>query len=76
MKEAGDAIELYYQIVATAEEIEDGINVGGKLVKDVSFADDQRMIAASEGDLQKWMDGLNRTAKEYDMKVNNRKRKS
>ena len=33
------------------EEIEEGIKVGGKLVKDVHFADDQGMIVGSEGGL-------------------------
>ena len=41
------------------EEIEEGIKVGGNLVKDVRFADDQGMTAASEGGLQKLMDGRN-----------------
>src|SRR6218665_3297927 len=49
--------------------------IRGKLVKDVRFADDQGMVAGSEGGLQKLMDGLNRTAKEYDMKVNIKKTK-
>src|SRR6218665_1423890 len=51
------------------------IKVGRKLIKDVRFADDQGMTAASEGGLQKLMDGLNRTSKEYDMKVNTKKTK-
>jgi len=62
-------------MIDAMEEIEEGIKVGGKLVKDVRFADDQGMAAASEGGLQKLMDGLNRTAKEYDMKVNMKKTK-
>jgi len=62
-------------MIDAMEEIKEGIKVGGKLVKDVRFADDQGMTAASEGGLQKLMDGLNRTAKEYDMKVNIKKTK-
>src|SRR6218665_2715647 len=57
-------------MIDAMEEIEEGIKVGGELVKDVRFADDQGMVAGSEGGLQKLMDGLNRTVKEYDMKVN------
>ena len=34
------------------------------------FADDKGMVAGSKGGLQKLMDELNRTAKEYEMKVN------
>src|SRR6218665_1061957 len=62
-------------MIDAMEEIEEGIKVGGKLVKDVRFADDQGMVAGSEGGLQKLMDGLNRTTKEYDMKVNIKKAK-
>src|SRR6218665_602216 len=62
-------------MIDAMEEIEEGIKVGGKLVKDVRFADDQGMVAGSEGGLQKLMDGLNRMAKEYDMKVNIKKKK-
>jgi len=62
-------------MIDAIEEIEEGIKVRGKLVKDIRFADDQGMTAASKGGLQKLMDGLNRTAKEYDMKVNIKKTK-
>src|SRR6218665_2304268 len=62
-------------MIGAMEEIEDGIKVSGKLVKDIRFADDQRMTAALEVCLQKLMDGLNRTEKEYDMKVNIKKTK-
>ena len=34
------------------EEIEEGIKVGGKIVRDELFADDQGMVAGSEGGLQ------------------------
>ena len=44
------------------EGIEEELKVGGKLI-DVSFDDDQGMVAASEGSLLKQMDGLNRTSK-------------
>src|SRR6218665_2362242 len=63
-------------MIDAMEEIEEGIKVGGKRVKDVRFADDQGMVSGSEGGLQKLMDRLNRTAKEYDMKVNIKKTKS
>ena len=59
-------------MIDAMEEIEEGIKVRGKQVKDVCFAE---MVAGSEGGLQKLMDGLNRTAKEYDMKVNIKKTK-
>src|SRR6218665_293118 len=62
-------------MIDAMEEIEEVIKVGGKLVKDVRFVDDQGMVAGSEGGLQKLMDGLNGTAKEYDMKVTIKKTK-
>ena len=45
------------------EEMEEGVKVGGRLLKDVRFADDQGMVADSELGLQRLMDGLVRTAK-------------
>lgn len=55
--------------------VEEGIWVGGKLLKDVRFADDQGMLAGSEVGLQKIMDSLNNTALEYNMKINVKKTK-
>ena len=40
-------------MIDAVKEIEKGIKVGEKLVKALRFADDQGMIAASEGSLQK-----------------------
>jgi len=57
------------------EDIEEGIKVGGKLLKDVRFADDQAMIAGSESGLQRIMDSLNTTAIKYGMKINIKKTK-
>src|SRR6478609_11232445 len=52
------------------ENVEEGIRVGGELIKDVIYADDQGMVANTEAELQRLMDSLNTTAKHYDMKVN------
>jgi len=60
-------------MVEAMEGIEEGMKVGGKLLKDVRFADDQGMVANSEAGLQKLMDGLVSVAKQYDMKVNVKK---
>ena len=57
------------------EDIDEGIKVGGKLIKDVRFADDQGMIANSESGLQKIMNGLNSTSSNYNMKINIKKTK-
>ena len=35
-------------MIEAMEDIEEGARVGGQLVKDVKFADDQGMVASSE----------------------------
>ena len=57
------------------EGIEEGIKIGGILLKDVRFADDQSMVAGSEIGLQKIMDSLTVTAERYGMKINIKKTK-
>jgi len=57
------------------ENVEEGIRVGGELIKDVKYADDQGMVANTEAGLQSLMDSLNTTAKHYDMKINIKKTK-
>src|SRR6476469_431239 len=54
----------------TLENVEEGIRVGGELIKDVKYADDQGRVANKEAGLQSLMDRLNTTAKHYDMKLN------
>ena len=58
------------------EGAEEGIRVGGEIVADVRFADDQGMVASSQAELQTLMDRLNESAKEYDMKINVKKTKT
>src|SRR6476469_9330817 len=58
------------------ENVKEGIRVGGELIKDVKYADDQRMVANTEAGLQSLMDSLNTTAKHYDMKINIKKTKA
>ena len=47
----------------TSENVEQGIRVGGELIKDVKYADVQEMVANTEAGLQSLMDSLNTTAK-------------
>src|SRR6478609_4589742 len=56
--------------------VEEGIMVGGELIKDGKYADDQGMVANTEAGLQSLMDSLNTTAKYYDMKINIKKTKA
>ena len=63
-------------MLETLENNEEGIRVGGELISDVRFADDQGMVASSEIGLQKLMDQLNTVAKKYCMKINVKKTKT
>src|SRR6476619_6911409 len=58
------------------ENVEGGIRVGGELIKDVKYADDQGMVANTEAVLQSLMDSLNTTVKHYDMKINIKRTKA
>src|SRR6476661_7033908 len=58
------------------ENVEEGIRVGGELIKDVKYADDQGMVANMEAGLQSLMDSLNTTGKHYDLKINIKKTKA
>ena len=57
------------------DNINEGVNVGGELVTDVRFADDQGMVAETEKGLQKIMDSLNEISQKYGMKINVKKTK-
>ena len=57
------------------ENLEVGIKVGGTLVKALRFADDQAMLAGTQEGLQQMMEHLERTSKEYGMKINSKKTK-
>ena len=63
-------------MIEALENIEEGILVGGKMVSDVRFADDQGMASSTERGLQKIMDKLNDTAKMFNMKINVQKTKT
>jgi hypothetical protein len=57
------------------EDIEEGVKIGGKVPKDVRFADDQGMVASSESGLQTLMNRLVMVAQDYNMKINAKKTK-
>ena len=71
----GDSANLDEEDIAI-EDFEDGIVVGGKIVRDVRFADDQGMVSGTERGLQKLMNKLNDTAKKFNMKINVQKTKT
>ena len=57
------------------DDSENGVKVGGRLIQDVRFADDQAMIDGKQEGLQRTMTRLEQTAKLYDMKINVKKTK-
>src|SRR3989442_12544542 len=57
-------------MIEALEDMEEGVPVGGQLVSDVRFADDKGMIAGTEMELQRLMNKLNDTAKNFNMKIN------
>src|SRR3954471_23562855 len=63
-------------MVEALEDMEEGVLVGGQLVTDVRFADDQGMVAGTEMGLQRLMNKLNDTAKNFGMKINVQKTKT
>jgi len=52
---------------------DEGLKIDGALLKYIRFADDQAMIASTQVGLQKIMDALYKTSKEYKMKINMRR---
>src|SRR6267154_213167 len=63
-------------MIKVLEDMDEGVLVGGKLVSDVRFADDQGMVASTEMGLQTLMNKLNDTAINYGMKINVQKTKT
>ena len=51
-------------------ELDNGVKVGGRVMKSVSFADDKAIVCSTEEGLQKMVNNLNRTAEEFGMKIN------
>ena len=62
-------------MIGALENMDEGIIVGGQVMSDVRFADDQGMVASTENGLQKLMNKLNETAKKFNMKMNVKKQR-
>src|SRR6201996_432643 len=58
------------------QDSEEGVNIVGKRMRDVRFADGQAMIGNSEYGLQQTMNELNQKAENYGMKINIKKTKT
>ena len=57
-------------MIEALEKMDEGIVIGGQVVSDVRFGDDQGTVAITENGLQKLMNKLNETAKKFNMKMN------
>ena len=57
------------------DDIDEGIKVGGQLIKEIRFADDQAMADSVDG-LQQLMDSLSTKAAAYNMRINTKKTKT
>jgi len=56
-------------------KVEEGVKVGGKMIKAIRYADDKAIVASTEGGLQVLMDKLNEITKKFGMKINVKKTK-
>ena len=63
-------------MIEAMEDIDEGVKVGGKLLKYIRFADDEAMVADSEKGLQEILDKLVEVGRKYDMKINVKKTKT
>ena len=62
-------------MIEALEDMKEGVLVVGQFVSDVGFADDQGMVASTKSGLQRQMNKLSDTAKNFGMKINGKKQK-
>ena len=62
-------------MIEAMEDVEESVRVGGELLKNVKFTDNQGMVALTKKGQQKIMSSLSKTGKEYDTKINVKKTK-
>ena len=65
-------VNIYFEAMLrdALSGVNEGIRVGGHLIKTVRFADDQATLANSVKGLQLMMGKMQGNAREYDMKIN------
>ena len=64
-----------FMITEALDNNSDGIKIGGELVAAVRYADDQAMMSYTNAGLQRIMDALNDSGKDYGMNINIEKTK-
>ena len=70
-------VNIYFEAMLrdALSGVNEGIRVGGHLIKTVRFADDQATLASSVKGLQLMMGKMQESVGEYDMKINVKKTK-
>ena len=65
-------VNIYFEAILrdALSGVNEGIRVGGYLIKTLRFADDQATLANSVKGLQLMMGKMQENAREYDMKIN------
>ena len=65
-------VNIYFEAMLrdALSGVNEGIRVGGYLIKTLRFADDQATLANSVKGLQLMMGKMQENAREYDMKIN------
>ena len=65
-------VNIYFEAMLrdALSGVNEGIRVGGHLIKTLRFADDQATLANSVKGLQLMMGKMQENAREYDMKIN------
>ena len=65
-------VNIYFEAMLrdALSGVNEGIRVGGHLIKTLHFADDQATLANSVKGLQLMMGKMQENAREYDMKIN------
>ena len=66
---------LYAEMIFKRVEYLKGINIGGKNINNLRFADDTALMAETEEDLQKIVDAAVETSAEYGLRMNVKKTK-
>ena len=62
-------------IVEAFQDIDEGVKVGGRALRDIRYADDQTMMSSTENGLQEIMSKLSIIAEKYGMRVDAKKTK-
>ena len=66
---------LYTELIFTNMDELEGVNIGGHNINNLRYADDTVLLAENQEQLQKVVDQVNTSGKEYGMRMNSKKTK-